>query len=260
MPQRLLPNSTRLDKEVNHGKRMKHLYLIMSFVLFTLPYKCHAVGGGDAVRAALFLDYAKKAKSALKAQDVVMGLNLTGHKYLAYQTEQTTNLQREFDNYLSSFNDILSLAADIYGLYFEVDQAIKNIKELKNVGTSCPSNVLAVALSEKKNNIYQQVIDDGIQIAADIKQILPLKAEKGKNPKLTQFQRFKVIGNIRVSLRNMNHTIRRMNRIIRYTTQMDSWYELRGTPRGTRSMKVIVADCKNRWKNTARTASKLNCK
>ena len=33
-----------------------------------------------------------------------------------------------------------------------------------------------------------------------------------------------------------------------------------GTPRGTRSMKAIVADCKRGWINKARTANKMNTK
>lgn len=119
---------------------------------------------------------------------------------------------------------------------------------------------MAVALSQKKNNIYKDVIDDGIQIAADVKQILPLGSSKGKNPKLTEHQRIQVIANINNTLVKLNFKLRRMNRLIRYTSLLDSWYELRGTPRGIRSMKAIVADCKRGWINKARTANKMNTK
>ena len=108
--------------------------------------------------------------------------------------------------------------------------------------------------------IYKDVIDDGIQIAADVKQILPLGSSKGKNPKLTEHQRIQVIANINNTLVKLNFKLRRMNRLIRYTSLLDSWYELRGTPRGTRSMKAIVADCKRGWINKARTANKMNTK
>ena len=219
-----------------------------------------SLAGPDAVRAGLFVTYAQKAKKTLKAQDAVMALNLAQHMYLASQTEKVTNFQREFDSYLSSFNDILTLAASIYGIYYEVDQAVKNIKELKNIGTSCPANVLAVALSEKKNNIYQDVINDGLQIAADVKQILPIKSSSGKNPKLTEHQRIQIIANISKTLVALNYKIRKMNRVIRYTTLLDSWYELRGTPRGTKSMQTIVASCKTGWMNRAKAANRLNCK
>lgn len=232
--------------------------IVLAGLMSFLPLKTYA--GEDVVRAGLFLDYAKKAKKALKSQDEVMSLNLTGHMYISDQTEKVTNFQREFDNYLSCFGDMLTLAASIYGIYYQVDQTLKNLKELKSVGVSCPANVLAVALSQKKNNIYKDVIDDGIQIAADVKQILPLGSSKGKNPKLTEHQRIQVIANINNTLVKLNFKLRRMNRLIRYTSLLDSWYELRGTPRGTRSMKAIVADCKRGWINKARTANKMNTK
>lgn len=239
------------------GKVNKHLcFIALAGLMLFFPVKVSA--GIDAARAALFLEYANKAKKALRAQDAVMTLNLAGHIYISDQTEKVTNFQREFDNYLSSFGDMLSLAASIYGIYYQVDQTVKNLKELKSVATSCPANVLAVALSEKKNNIYQDVIDDGIQIAADIKQILPLGSSKGKNPKLTEHQRIQVISNINTTLLNLNYKMRKMNRLIRYTTLLDSWYELRGTTRRTRSMQAIVADCKSRWVSKARTATKMN--
>lgn len=241
------------------GMVNKFFYIIVLAGLISfLPLKVYA--GEDVVRAGLFLDYAKKAKKALKSQDELMSLNLTGHKYVSEQTKKLTNFQREFDNYLSSFGDMLTLAASIYGIYYQVDQTLKNLKELKSVGVSCPANVLAVALSQKKNNIYEDVIDDGIQIAADVKLILPLGSSRGKNPKLTEHQRIQVIANINNTLVKLNFKLRRMNRLIRYTSLLDSWYELRGTPRGTRSMKAIVADCKRGWINKARTANKMNAK
>lgn len=234
------------------------MILMVEMITILSPTKVFA--GPDAVRADLFIQYAKKAKKKLVSQDKAMSLNLTGHMYISEQTEKVTNFQKEFDNYLSSFGDMLTLAASIYGIYYQVDQAIKNLKELKSVGTSCPANVLAVALSEKKNDIYQDVIDDGIQIATDVKQILPLGSSKGKNPKLTEHQRIQVISNINTTLVKLNYKLRKMNRLIRYTTLLDSWYELRGTVRGTRSMQAIVTDCKRGWINRARTATKLNTK
>lgn len=239
---------------------MKHLYCILFLLGITFLCPKEASAGVDPVRAELFATYAKKAKKALRAQDEVMSLNLTGHMYLTDQTEKLTNFQREFDEYLSSFGDMLSLAASIYGIYFQVDQTIKNLKELKSIGVSCPANVLAVALSQKKNSIYKDVIDDGIQIAADVKQILPLGSSKGKNPKLTEHQRIQIIVNINNTLVKLNYKLRKMNRLIRYTTLLDSWYELRGTPRHTRSMQAIVSESRTRWMNKAKAANKINAK
>ena len=60
------------------GMVNKFFYMIVLAGLMSfLPLNAYA--GEDVVRAGLFLDYAKKAKKALKSQDEVMSLNLTGH-------------------------------------------------------------------------------------------------------------------------------------------------------------------------------------
>lgn len=237
---------------------MRYIYIIIIFMLIVCPSKIKSANGPDAVRAGLFLKYSLIANKILMAEDAAMSVNLAQHKYLEEQNKKIINFQKEFDNYLTSFNDILTLAADIYGIYYEIDQAFSNIKELKNIGSKCPTNVIAVLLSGKKNNIYQDVIDDGIQIATDIEKILPFKG-KSKKPRLTQYEKMKIIENIRKRLRVMNYKIRKMNRTIRYTTLLDSWYELQGSVRGTKSMKTIVTECKNRWLANARTVNKQNC-
>lgn len=232
--------------------RALYIMVLIGSFLYLSPLEAFSANGPDPVRAALFAKYAKQAKQALKAQDEVMSLNLTGHKFLKEEVEATTNFQKQFNDYLDSFGDILSIAANIYGIYWEVDQAVKNIKELGSTVSSSPANILAVAFSERKNDIYTDVINSGIQIAGDVQQLLPLRAEKGKNPKMTEFERIKCIGNVRRSLRSMNYKLRKMNRIIRYTTLLDSWYELKGHPKGTRSMREIATGCQKSWMRKAR--------
>lgn len=92
---------------------------------FSLSISLFAQNGPDGVRAGMFATYAKQAKKALKAQDILLAGNLTGHKYLKEEVAATTNFQRQFNDYLNSFDDILTVAADIYGIYMEVDEAMK---------------------------------------------------------------------------------------------------------------------------------------
>lgn len=224
-------------------------YLLITMIALVASVKAMAINGVDPIRAGLFKKYGTQAKKALAAQDALLGVNYTMHMYHKQQIENITVLHREFNKYLEDLGDILSIAAEIYGIYYEVDQAIKNVRELKkNVATS-PSNIVAVALSERKNNIYRDVIDDGIQIAADIAQILPLKANKGKNSRMTEADRLEVIKKIREDLRRMNKKVRVMNRLIYSTTLMDSWYELTGRSPHTRSMKEIATECHKGWIN-----------
>lgn len=51
-----------------------------------------------------------------------MLLQSTGHIWTKEEVEATTDLQREFNNYLDSFRSIVSYAAQIYGFYHEIGQ------------------------------------------------------------------------------------------------------------------------------------------
>lgn len=225
--------------------------------IFSLSFfaSLFAQSGPDPVRAGMFYTYANQAKKALKAQDALLGINLTGHKYLKEEVRLTTNFQREFNNYLDSFDDVLTAAADIYGIYMEVDEAMRNMKVLKGIVVRQPANVLAVAFSKSKNNIYTDLIENGMKIAADIEQILPLKKDQAKNAKMTQYERFKVMDNIRLNLRSLNKRLRTLSRLIHYTTIMDSWYDLKGTGReyNPRKMGTITKDCLKKWMKHAKS-------
>jgi len=222
---------------------------------FCFSVSLFAQNGPDGIRAAMFATYAKQAKKALKAQDVLLGGNLTGHKYLKDEVEATTNFQRQFNDYLNSFDDILTVAADIYGIYMEVDEAMRNLKVVKEIVVRQPANVLAVAFSRSKNNIYTDVIENGLKLAADIEQILPLKKDQDRNAKITQYERLKVMDNIRLNLRTLNRKLRTLSRLIHYTTIMDSWYDLKGTGREyqPRKMGSITKDCLKTWMKHAKS-------
>ena len=117
-------------------------YIISLGVFLLLALQAKALSGGDVTRAALFTTYAKQAKQTLLAQKKAMGLNLTGHKFLKEEMEEITDFQKQFNDYLDSFGDILSIAAEAYGIYFEVDQAFKT-----SVSSSRPAQlVLPISL------------------------------------------------------------------------------------------------------------------
>lgn len=221
---------------------------------FCFSVSLFAQNGPDGIRAAMFATYAKQTKKALKAQDVLLGGNLTGHKYLKDEVEATTNFQRQFNDYLNSFDDILTVAADIYGIYMEVDEAMRNLKVVKEIVVRQPANVLAVAFSRSKNNIYTDVIENGLKLAADIEQILPLKKDQDRNAKITQYERLKVMDNIRLNLRTLNRKLRTLSRLIHYTTIMDSWYDLKGTGKEyqPRKMGSITKNCLKTWMKHAK--------
>lgn len=227
-------------------------YIFLTVIIMLLcGMTANAQNGPDPVRAKMFKQYANSAFKALKAQETVLGINSGQHIMTKEEVSATADLQREFNTYLTNFDKILTYAAEIYAIFYEVDQAVKNIKELKSITVSCPANTLAVAFSKSKNHIYQDVIDNGIQIAADVKQLLPIGKDSDKDAKMTEYERIKCISNIRKSLRSMNYKLRTMSRLLRCTTLMDSWYELKGDYKKPKSMADICSDCQKRWARKA---------
>ena len=131
-------------------------YIILLGVFLLLSLQAKALSGGDVTRAALFTTYAKQAKQTLLAQKKAMGLNLTGYKFLKEEMEEITDFQKQFNDYLDSFGDILSIAAEAYGIYFEVDQAFKNIRQLKQTSVVHSKMIFLVCYLLD----YQQVHDN----------------------------------------------------------------------------------------------------
>ena len=94
----------------------------------------------DPTLAGMILMYTNKAEKELKNQEKVMLLQSTGHIWTKEEVEATTDLQREFNNYLDSFRSIVSYAAQIYGFYHEIGQLVDNMGGLVAQLDAHPAN------------------------------------------------------------------------------------------------------------------------
>jgi len=203
--------------------------------------------GVDPVRAAMIDQYSKQAKKALEAQNRAQALMTTGHLWMQTEIEATTNFQREFNEYLDKFHDILGFAAEIYGIYYEVTQISKNVSELNSVVSSYPANALAVAFHTRRNVVYRNIIINGVSIVMDIKTLC------FDSSKMTEQEKNEMITNIRPKLRAMNRQLRALGLAIRYTTFLDVWNEITDRARsyGDIDKREIIERCMRDWKNNA---------
>ena len=103
-------------------------------MIVTLALPLWGVGGShihaqgqDPTLAAMILLYTDKAKKELKQQEEMMLLESTGHIWITEEVNATTDLQKEFNNYLDNFHGIIMYAAQIYGFYHEIDHLIGNL-------------------------------------------------------------------------------------------------------------------------------------
>lgn len=174
----------------------------------------------DPTLAGMILMYTNKAEKELKNQEKVMLLQSTGHIWTKEEVEATTDLQREFNNYLDSFRSIVSYAAQIYGFYHEIGQLVDNMGGLVAQLDAHPANGLAVALSAKRNKIYRELIMNSIEIVNDIRTVCL------SGNKMTEKERVEIVFGIRPKLKKMNKQLKRLTRAVKYTTMGDVWMEI----------------------------------
>ena len=179
----------------------------------------------------------------------MQGLETAGHIWTKEEIEATTEFQREFNDYLDSFHNILQIAAEIYGVYYEVTKTSKHVKNLSEVVASSPSNVLAVAFSTRRNVVYRNLIKSSLDIFMDIRKVCFEKS------KMTEQERDKVISGIRPKLRKINHQLAQLTLALRYTSFLDVWNELteRAYMINPATKHDIITRCRREWWNNAKS-------
>ncbi|MCQ2221143.1 MAG: hypothetical protein MJZ12_07090 [Prevotella sp.] len=227
---------------------MKRFILILTLIL-TFPF-CKSgflhAQGQDPVLAGMILLYTDKAKKELKQQEAMMLLETTGHIWIKEEVEGTTNLQKEFNNYLDQFHSIIAYAAQIYGFYHEIDKMVENLGSFSNQLSAHPSNALAVALSSNRNKIYREIIMNSVDIVNDVRQVCL------SDTKMTEKERIEIVFGIRPKLKLMNQKLRRLTRAVKYTSLADVWAEIDYNAREGADKASITQQCMERWKRNGK--------
>ena len=223
-------------------------YFIL-FIIVLLSYAKPAFAGIDPGRVAAIELASDQAKKALKSQEKAQLLMTTGHAWIKEEVEATTDFQREFNDYLDKFHDVLSIAAEIYGIYYEVTQTSKNVKALGEVLSDSPSNALAVAFSTRRNVVYRNIVRTTLDVIMDIRKVCFEKS------KMTEEEKNKVISSIRPKLRTINKQLRQLTLTLRYTSFLDVWNELmdRAYYLNPATKHDIITRCRRQWWNNAKS-------
>lgn len=160
--------------------------------------------------------------------------------------EGTTNLQKEFNNYLDHFNSIISYAAQIYGFYHEIDRLVAQLGTYSHQLSHQTTNALAVALSSNRNKLYRELVMSSVEIVNDVRQVCL------SNNKMTEKQRLEMVFGIRPKLKLINQKLKRLIRAVKYTRLSDFWAEIDYGARSEVDKPTIVQRCKERWKRNTR--------
>ena len=196
----------------------------------------------DPVLAGMILAYTDKAEKELKNQEKVMLMQTTGHLWTKEEVEATTDLQREFNNYLNSFRSIVCYAAQVYGFYHEISHLTENMGDFTRQVSRNSSNALAVALSAQRNKIYRELIMNSVEIVNDIRTACV------EDNKMTEKERMEIVFGIRPKLKLMNRKLQRLTKAVKYTTMGDIWREIDEGARPAADKRDIVDAAKRRWR------------
>ena len=223
-------------------------YFIL-FIIVLLSVAKPAFAGIDPGRVAAIELASDQAKKTLKSQEKAQLLMTTGHAWIKEEVEATTDFQREFNDYLDKFHDVLSIAAEIYGIYYEVTQTSKNVKALGEVLSDSPSNALAVAFSTRRNVVYRNIVRTTLDVIMDIRKVCFEKS------KMTEEEKNKVISSICPKLRTINKQLRQLTLTLRYTSFLDVWNELmnRAYYLNPATKHDIISRCRRQWWNNAKS-------
>lgn len=201
----------------------------------------------DPGLAAQILAWTNKAALELKAQETAMTLETAGQVRMEEEWRETADIQRLYNEYLDSFRHIVVFAAQAYGFYQEVDKLVVNFQMLGRVIDDHPSGVFAGALSARRNEIYREVLMNAIDIINDVRVICI------SGSKMTEKERMAMVFGIRPKLHLMNQQIRRLIRVVKYSSFTDILVEIELIERKGADKGAITRACLARWKRNCST-------
>jgi hypothetical protein len=116
----------------------------------------------------------------------------------------------------------------------------------EQIGKS-PGNAVAVALSANRNKVYRQVILQSVEIVNDIRMVCL------SDVKMTEKERTEIFFGVRPKLKEMNRTLQRLVRAVKYTSFTDVWNEISGNQPDKADIDDISKESFRRWRSIGKT-------
>ena len=164
-----------------------------------------------------------------------MALQTSGHIWLEHEVGETKEYQRQFDEYLNSFRSVISYAAQAYGFYHEVKRLVDNMARLNKEIGDAPSNAVAVALHNKRNDIYFDIMLRVTGIVNTIREVCIGK-------KMTEKDRIELVFSVRPQLQQLNDRLAKLASLVRYTTMAQVWHGIEGKAIPHRDGKAAIIE------------------
>ena len=217
-------------------------------LLAVLPIvHCSAVESNPTLAARILLakNNFEKALQNQRNRQLMVG---EGHVFVGREVQALNELQREYNDYLDTFHDAVSTAAELYGTFLEIKRTVKLSKQVTSIISDAPSNAIAVLLRPNSSGLYGSVIQTSLGAAQDIYNACISKK------KLTAQDRNKMLTDARTKIKKVNSDLTKLVVVLRYTTFEDIWYSVRTRAKymDRERKHAVIERCYDNWKHNIR--------
>ena len=228
--------------------RNKFCHLILMVLLAVVPIvPCLAVESNPTLAARILLakNNFEKALENQRNRQLMVG---EGHVFVGREVQALNELQREYNDYLDTFHDAVSTAAELYGTFLEIKRTVKLSKQVTSIISDAPSNAIAVLLRPNSSGLYGSVIQTSLGAAQDIYNACISKK------KLTAQDRNKMLTDARTKIKKVNSDLTKLVVVLRYTTFEDIWYSVRTRAKymDRERKHAVIERCYDNWKHNIR--------
>ena len=176
----------------------------------------------DPLRTAAYLSYSKTESGTLAGYIAAQAALVAAEKNVNQELGSLNDYRKELDDYLKSVHDVITIAANVYGLFYEISDLYKNYKSLIECIAEKGDNLVACIISEQKTEIIDDMITETVELVGDVRTIL------SKKKRMTEKERLKMLSNIRPKLKRLNAKLIRMEKTVRCFSFVQLWDELSG--------------------------------
>lgn len=239
-------------------------YLMIFLLLF---FSLCSWSQEDPTRALTYITAGKVSSGFIYGNEGFLTIQLGSHLMLNPEVKKITSYQRKYNEYLDTLRNVIGMAAQLYGLFTEVKLTVKRIGIYKDivahVAAHQTTNIVAVGFSKKFQNLYNDMVQTGIQVGADVAVLMPFSTKKHKKSKMTGWERVQKVDEIRQSIRKINENLYAAISLLKYTTLLDVWYEATQSTKPikkTRSMAAICTQARQDWVRHAKGVNEYHGK
>ena len=224
------------------------IFTLLTLILTALPtIRMSAVESNPELALQITMNKQQMEK-ALKAEKLAQALMSEGHVFVGREVQATSEFQREFNKYLDSFQGTVAIAAQLFGIYYEMKRTTKIVSQVSSTLASAPANAIAVGFKPRGSGLYTSIINTSLSAAQDLYNACIAKQ------KMTEEERRRILTDCRTKIKRVNSDLNKLLVLLKYTTFEDIWFGIRERAYflSAERKNAVIERCYRNWKHNIR--------